>query len=714
VSGAGAAARQVPLDEAPREFHRGFVRRPRLIKLLTGARDASLALITGPPGYGKSSLLAEWAERDERPFVWVELDNCDKRGPRVADVPISRLMRAVRSHSECVVVVDHADLIAPRALRDLVEAILDGLPDRRSLIALASRTAPALPLGRLRAHRALVEINTDDLAMVPAEAATLLRRSGLQVEFDAVQTLVRETEGWPAALYLASLSLAEASDQETAVSAFAGDDHLIAQYLQDEVLGALSPELMSFAVRTSVLPEVSGPICDAVLGERGSAIMLARLAGATPLFIALDPAHERYRWHRLVRQTLLAELRRTESELKTRLHRRASFWHSSNGNADHAINHAVAAGDAELTGDLLWSKVPTYVAQGGNDHVQRWLRGFSADRIADYAPLALSAAHSSLAGGDLVQAQHWALAARSALHRGRAAPGTPSLGTGLDVIEAMGARAGLDVMASAATRAYESEPADSPWRPICSYLRGAALHLAGERCEAATVLEEGADVGVATAPTVASMCLAQRAMIAIEDGDWQAAIDLTDEAQASIAERGLERIPMSALAFAAAAAARAHEGRADEAKADLRVAAELLAALGEFVPWYGAAARIMLAHASLWLADTVGARTLLAEASRLARKTPGAVIFTQWFDDAWAYMDTLAETSLAGPSALTIAELRVLRFLPSHRSFREIALQLGVSANTVKTQAHAVYRKLGAESRSDAVNRALEAGLLGQ
>ena len=159
---------------------------------------------------------------------------------------------------------------------------------------------------------------------------------------------------------------------------------------------------------------------------------------------------------------------------------------------------------------------------------------------------------------------------------------------------------------------------------------------------------------------------------------------------------------------------RAHHGQADEAKRDLRRGIDLLAALGDFIPWYGAEARILLAHASLWLADVVGARTLLAEASRLARRAHGAVIFQQWFDDAWSHMDALAETSLAGPSSLTIAELRVLRFLPSHRSFREIAGQLGVSANTVKTQAHAVYRKLGAASRSEAVARALEAGLLGQ
>ena len=203
-------------------------------------------------------------------------------------------------------------------------------------------------------------------------------------------------------------------------------------------------------------------------------------------------------------------------------------------------------------------------------------------------------------------------------------------------------------------------------------------------------------------------------MIAIERQDWELAAELTDRSMLVLDEWGLGQEPISALVFAAAAASRAHHGRIDEAKSHARRGSDLLAALGDFSQWYGAETRILLAYASLWLADVVAARTLLAEASRCARKLPDAVTFTNWFNQAWAHMDTLAETSLSGPSSLTIAELRILRFLPSHRSFREIASQLNVSANTVKTQAHAVYRKLGAASRSEAVANALEAGLLGQ
>jgi LuxR family maltose regulon positive regulatory protein len=269
-------------------------------------------------------------------------------------------------------------------------------------------------------------------------------------------------------------------------------------------------------------------------------------------------------------------------------------------------------------------------------------------------------------------------------------------------------------MGAAAAGALALDSPASPWCPVWLFLRATALHLAGDLIGAQQGLDASLDLAAATAPAIVSLCLAQGAMIAVERRDWDTAAELADRGSLVIEEHGLADYPICALGFAAAAAVRAHHGRLDEAKRDLRHSIDLLAAFGDFAPWYGAEARILLAHASLALADVVRARTLLAEASRLARRVSGAVIFQHWFDDAWSQMDALAETSLAGPSSLTIAELRILRFLPSHRSFREIATQLGVSANTVKTQAHAVYRKLGAASRSEAVARAGQAGLLGQ
>ncbi len=689
----------------------GFVTRATLVRRLSEDPDATLAVIVAPPGYGKTSLLAEWAEHDHRRFVSLDPTTLD-----IANLAqeVSAVIGA-EDENGCVLVLDDAHLARPAVLRGLLDLVTAELPPG-SMLALSSRTEPPLPLGRLRGRRALIEVRVPDLAMMPAEASILLRQAGLELDFTAVQKLVARTEGWPVGLYLAALSVRDQVDVSGALSRVRGDDHGLAEYFRDEVLSALPADLTDFAIKTSVLDELSGPLCDGVLERDGSARTLSRLAQASPLLCPLDRSHDAYRWHGLFRDALGAELRRTAPELVRTLHKRASAWFHARGDMDRAIAHAVEAGDSIRTGDLMWAGIVAYVTQGRNEIVQRWLSSFSRDQLEGYAPLALAAAHSFLAAGNAAEARHLAVAAAAAAaaDRGRAARRPRSLTAGLAGIEAMASRRGVIGMGEGAGRICELEPDDSPWRPICLFLRGAALHLSGDQAGAVRLLDEGADLSAATAPSVTSLCLAQAAMIAIEQEDWDSAADLTDRAVKVIDEAGLADYPICALAFAAAAATRAHHGRADEAKRDLRSGVELLTVLGDFIPWYGAEARILLAHASLWLADVVGARTLLAEASRLARRTSGAVIFGQWFDDAWSYMDELAETSLAGPSSLTIAELRILRFLPSHRSFREIAAQLGVSANTVKTQAHAVYRKLGAASRSEAVMRASDAGLLGQ
>jgi LuxR family maltose regulon positive regulatory protein len=697
-------------DEAP-PLAAAFVRRPSLVQRLAGTHDARLALIVAPPGYGKSSLLSEWAEQDERRFMWLQIDPVDGSAEAEDDAP--GLVAPVDfSGSGCVVVLDDAHLLPADILSGVTEAFLEELPSG-SMLVLASRTEPDLPVGRLRAHRTLVEIRTPDLAMGDGEAEALLRGAGFELELDAVQELVRRTEGWPAALYLAALSQLEHPDAPAGVAGFRGDDHLLSEYLRDEVLSALPPEHLSFLTRTSVLERLSGRLCDAVTEERGGGVTLARLSRETGLLIPLDPAHESYRWHSLFRETLAAELRRSEPEVEPLLHRRASGWLSEHGDLDGAIEHACAARDSSRAGRLLWENLVPYLSRGRNDFVWRCLSRFTDEQLAADGPLALCAAHSSLEFGRIEESLRWARHAASALD---ASPATASasMRAALALIEASTARDVTTGMLGAAERACELAGVDSPWRPACCSLAGVAAHLSGDRERAATLLLQAGDLGGESAPSVTAVSLAQRAMLAIEQKNWGLAAELSDEAAAIVRDHGLEDVPSMALAFAAAAASRAHEGRADEAKADLRSGVDLLAGLPDVVPWYGAEASILLAHASLWLADVIGARTLLAQASRFVRRTANGAIFGPWFDDAWSYMDTLAETSLAGPSSLTIAELRILRFLPSHRSFREIAAQLGVSANTVKTQAHAVYRKLGAASRSEAVSRALDAGLLGQ
>jgi LuxR family maltose regulon positive regulatory protein len=734
-----------PLDgpfRMGRAWRDGYVRRRALVRRLSDSRHVPIAAIVAPPGYGKSTLISEWAGHDARPFLWPRIDESaatdlgstasailttlqqagwldpapSTRGKRKASLDsladLRAALRTLRARERAfVLVLDDVHRFAPDVLRGLARVMIEETRSGTTL-ALASRSELPLPLGRLRASRALVEVRISELAMIPRDGLMLVRQAGFELEVGAVRKLVELTEGWPVGLYLAATWAQEQEDPTGALQLLRGDHHLFGEYFRDEVLSALSDELREFALRTSVLDELSGPLCDEVLRRRGSGLTLRALERATPLLRPLDPAHERCRWHTLLRDALQAELRRSEPELVTSLNARASAWYETHGDIERAIAHAVAAHDIERTGNLLWPRLLDYLTQGRNDRVQSWLAAFSDEEIRTHAPLAVCAAYSSLVAGDAAHARHWAAAGAAGDRADRRA--ARRLSAGLTGLEALLPGSGVSTVGAAAAGALAVESPASPWCALWLFLQATALHLTGDVTAAEQGLEHSLGLASVGAPAIVSLCLSQGAMIAIERDDWDTAAELTDRAERVIEQHGLSDYPICALGFAAAAAVRAHDGRLDEAKRDLRRGVDLLAGLGDFAAWYGAEARILLAHASLSLADVVRARTLLAEASRLARRVTGAVIFDRWFNDAWSQMDALAETSLAGPSSLTIAELRVLRFLPSHRSLREIAAQLCVSGNTVKTQAHAVYRKLGAASRSEAVARAREAGLLGQ
>lgn len=705
--GSAAGSIRPALDASRPATPHDMVRRPKLIAELAGGTDGTVAMLVAPPGYGKTTLLRQWAARDKRQFVWLELGGDDARGVTV----LPELVRDARKRlGRFVVILDDADRMAPRTLGRAVLAALPELP-AKSAIVISSRTEPALPAGKLRAHRQLTEVRTPQLTMSASEALTLLRQCGVDPDFESVRMLLAATEGWPAALYLAALAVRE---DPGGLEEFGGRHHLVSDYLRDDVLAGLTGPLASFARQTSVLDELSSAACNSVLKVGDGGERLSQLARRTALLLPVDSAHHRYRWHRLMREMLVAELERLEPERERVLRIRASRWHASRGETRQAIGQAAAARHARLTGELLWPELVGELTCGHQTAVRDWLESFTADELARHASLALSSSLSALLAGDVDTAQQLSLTAAGALSREARRPRPDSRETGLAIVEALIGRDGLSAAAGSVRRAAQIEPPDSPWRGLCLLLEGVSTHLAGDREEATLLLEEAVSLSVSVAPAAAALALAQRSMIAIERQEWESAVEQADRAMAIVSGRDLQDDPLLAVVFAVAAASRAHEGRVDEAKQDLRHGIGLMATLGDFVAWYAAETRILLAHASLWLADVLGARTLLAEASRYARRVTDAVIFEEWFDQAWGYMDTMAETSLAGPSSLTIAELRILRFLPSHRSFREIAAQLGVSANTVKTQAHAVYRKLGAASRSEAVTQARVAGLLGQ
>jgi LuxR family transcriptional regulator, maltose regulon positive regulatory protein len=721
----------------------GLVRRPRLLAKLAAGRNVPFVVIVAPAGYGKTSVLAEWAAAEQRPSVWLPLERwhddplvlaheivSSLQGIEPVEADLVEMLDAHRSEAEpalalppllaatlesrrqpFALILDDAHNIRGAQALEVLATIAEHLPHGSQLV-LASRARPALALGRLRAHRSLLELDASELAMTSTEAAALLRATGVKVGPGERAELLARTEGWPAGLYLAAISARDEPDQSLALARFTGDDEVVSEYLKDEFLSELEPKDLDLLVGTSVAEQLSGPLCDAILDANGSASTLERLArGSLPL-AAVDRGHEWYRCHRLLRETLLGELRHNQPEREARSHLRASAWQAEHGDFDSAIAHAVAAGDAHRAGNLLWKHLPSYVSVGRNDLLQGWLRTFSAEDLAACPPLALTAAHSALALGDLRQAEHWGLVGAAALTRSAAPPQVPSLPAGVAVIQAAVSRRGLAPMARDAARAYELEDEDSPWRPIFSLLQGVADHLTGDREQAREHLEDGIHRSSVAAPPIETLCLSQLAMITVEEGDLELGVGLVARAVSQIERHGLSSYPTSALTFAVSADVRSHAGQVDQGKRDARKAAHLLSRLSSFIPWYEAETRIMLARAALRLADVGGARALLAEASQAARRVPDAVMFGGWLDETWGLVDSAATSALAGPAALTMAELRILRFLPTHLSFREIGARLHVSTNTVKTQAHAVYRKLDASSRSEAVERAADIGLL--
>jgi LuxR family maltose regulon positive regulatory protein len=271
---------------------------------------------------------------------------------------------------------------------------------------------------------------------------------------------------------------------------------------------------------------------------------------------------------------------------------------------------------------------------------------------------------------------------------------------------------GIERTLEDAVRAYDLFAEDDPWRSLCCFLTGAMRHLTGARDRARAWLEEGARRGAAKAPGVRALCLAQLALLAIDDDDWVTARVHAGRARGQIERFGILDYPTSALVLAVSSAVHAREGRVDEATIDATRAAGLAGQLVDFVPWYEIEVRIALARTALRLSDVTGAQTQLGDAARLLRQSSDAAVLQEWLGELWMRASSASGHPDGERWSLTTAELRVLQFLPTHLSFPEIAARLNVSANTVKTHTRAVYRKLDAGSRGQAVDHARVAGLI--
>ncbi len=711
----------------PPSMQPGLHPRQRLTRRLIEARGRPVVLLRAPAGYGKTCLLSEWSAVDGRPFAWATLTGDDNDPatlvslvalaldaiepvgwevfealssgrPDAGDIARQRLGRALgRRQAPFVLVLDDLHVLRSRAARAVIETLWKALP-AGSQLALASRTGAELPVGRLRAQGSLVELRTTDLAMTRSEGAAVLAAAGLAVGPKDALKLVQRTEGWPVALYLAALSL-RGEGSGRAVDTFAGDDRFVSEYAREELLAGLSREQLEFVTRTSILDRLSGSLCDAVLGRDDSGARLDALAAANLPLVALDRAGASYRYNALFAEALRSELRRLEPSAEAGLHRRASAWHEKHGDPDRAIAHALSAGDLPRSGRLLWNSAPACLAQGRGHVVRARLDELDERQLAETPALALVSAGCALMQGDSHEAELWttvlASGAKPAPPRGE----RQRIEAGGALVRAGLARDGIQRMGADAAHAREHFEASSPWIPMCLFYEGVALSLAGETAAARARLEQGGHRAAAGAPLVQALCLAQLALMAGDEGDAGRAATLAAHARAQIERCDLAGEPLAALVLAVGG--------------DSHRALELLGRLPDPPPWYEAECRIALAREALRTTGPTRAAELLESACRAAGRISDAPMLVRRLEQVRNEIECSTACLGGADWALTAAELRVLRHLPSHLSFREIADRLFVSPNTVKTHARAIYRKLGVSCRGEAVDSARLAGLVG-
>jgi LuxR family maltose regulon positive regulatory protein len=376
----------------------GLVARARLLDRVAECTRRRLTLLTAPAGSGKTTLLAQWgAAPREHAVAWLAIDAADDAPvhffrlltasveaaipgagsgalallrssfhPSARSVAAALLNDLTDRERDLVLVLDGYHLIGSGSIHDAMALVLDRLPPSLHLV-VASRTSPPLPLARLRALGDLGEIRASDLRFTMEEATAFLEgTAGLRLAPGAAEALAARTEGWGAGLQLAALWAQGREEPEPSLAAFTGSQHLVVDYLGEEVFRREPPDVQAFLLRTSILERLSAPLCDAVTGGAGPRQrnderagpsfcqrMLERVERENLFLVPFDEERRWWRYHRLFREFLRRRLEEERREELLELHRRAAIWLEENGFAAEAAGHAIEVRDFERAARLI-------------------------------------------------------------------------------------------------------------------------------------------------------------------------------------------------------------------------------------------------------------------------------------------------------------------------------------------------------------------------
>jgi LuxR family transcriptional regulator, maltose regulon positive regulatory protein len=512
----------------------GFLVRPRLTERLSQGTAGALTLVCAPAGFGKTSLLGDWARRSRQPVAWLSLDAGDSDPARfwryvaaaldelrpgvglrvealfqggqppleaVVTVLINQL---VTEPEQVVLVLDDYQLVEAPLVHESLAWLLERLPSQLRLV-LASRADPPLPLARLRAGGQLVELREADLRFTREETAALLGTAvGPGLSEAAVAVLGERTEGWVAGLQLAALSLHGHTDVDAFVAGFSGSHRYVLDYLTEEVLDRQPQELRAFLLETSILERLSGPLCDAVTGRSDSQQLLEQAERAHLFLVPLDEERGWWRYHQLFANLLHVRLQQEQPDRAAELHRAAARWHEAHELADEAIGHALAAGDTTWAARLIERQLDAHFLRWEGATLQRWLAALPTELVSSRPRLSLAQARLALISGDLEAIEDPLEAAERSLANAADEPFEPSVGRGASTMANLPAaialqRAGLAHLrgdaeqTTASARRALAELGEGEWllASLIRWQQCVAGVLRGELAEAEATLTSG-------------------------------------------------------------------------------------------------------------------------------------------------------------------------------------------------------------------------------
>jgi len=736
---------------------RAFVPRPQLVARLQAGAPSKLVLVSAPAGFGKSSLIAEWAIACSQECLvsWIHLDDGDNELTRFVSYiiaalqihqkdlgeaalsgmlstpppPIEAIMASLINEigslaAKIILVLDDYHLIDTPAIHAAVDFLIEHFPPNISLV-IATRTDPPFPIHRLRARDQMIEIRADDLRFSNEEMSSFLEKTlDYRISADDIAVLDSRIEGWIAGLQMVALSVQCRKDIHEFIENFSGSHRYIMDYLTEEIYNLQPLHIQTFLLKTSILDRLSGRLCEEVLGLgfasqeiRGEILpaqaILEHLEHANLFLNPLDDERHWYRYHHLFANLLEQRLRKTYPDEIHGLYQRASLWCDANGYFDEAFKYAFSANDVQLAAQIVENHALDYLKTGTLPTLLGWLNKLPDEIVKDRPWLCVFCAWTLLLTGRLDCIEPYLVAAGEKLST---AQDPEDLNGHIVAIQAYMSmlRGDVDRAVVLAQKALDLLPeGDLTVRCVVAFVLGGANYMRNDVPAAIESMMDASRIGM----EAGNIHLAVSAMSSVgsflrSQGKLTEAEEIYSQALKLGTGRSGRPLPI---------AAGVYSGQAEIylARNDLKKAHQYATTGLELARQWGnvdtlAGSYLALANVSLLEGNFEEAQLAIDEAKRLAADhnlTPG-------YEDRIAAIEALAVQPQMGArdqgliEPLTERELELLKLMAEGRSNPEIAAELIIALGTVKAHTSSIYRKLDVRSRTQAVIRARELGLL--